>query len=85
VTPARETGVVWVDNRSKDVFFQRFGPEGGAILGAPVNVSRSPEIFSSLWERASGRDLPAMSRALATSAHQRAGLQHLFSIRFFKR
>jgi len=30
----------------KDVFFQRFGPDGRARLDDPVNVSGSPEIFS---------------------------------------
>jgi hypothetical protein len=46
VTAAGITGVAWVDNRRKDVFFQRFTPDGRPLLEAPVNVSRSPEIFS---------------------------------------
>lgn len=40
-----EAAVAWVDQARKDVFFQRFSA-GGAPLGAPVNVSRSPAIFS---------------------------------------
>jgi hypothetical protein len=39
------TAVAWVDQGRKDVFFQRFGPDG-ARLGEPVNVSRSPATFS---------------------------------------
>jgi hypothetical protein len=38
--------VAWVDQSVKDVFFQRFGPDGEPQLAAPVNVSRSPRIFS---------------------------------------
>lgn len=40
-----EAAVVWVDQARKDVFFQRFSAEG-ARLGEPVNVSRSPAVFS---------------------------------------
>ena len=35
----------WVDQARKDVFFQRFSPDGRK-LGQPVNVSRSPAVFS---------------------------------------
>ena len=41
-----EAGVVWVDQARKDVLFQRYGPRGEARLAEPVNVSRSPAIFS---------------------------------------
>lgn len=37
--------VAWVDQARKDVFFQKFSA-GGEALGEPVNVSRSPKIFS---------------------------------------
>jgi hypothetical protein len=37
--------VAWVDQSRKDVLFQRFSP-AGEKLGQPVNVSRSPAIFS---------------------------------------
>jgi hypothetical protein len=40
-----EAAVAWVDQARKDVFFRRFSA-GGAPLGAPVNVSRSPAVFS---------------------------------------
>ncbi len=40
-----EAAVVWVDQARKDVFFQRFSAES-ARLGEPVNVSRSPAVFS---------------------------------------
>jgi len=56
VTAAGNTGVVWVDNRRQDVFFQRFGPNGSARLADPVNVSRSPGIFSWLPKLATADD-----------------------------
>jgi hypothetical protein len=40
-----EVAVVWVDQARKDVFFQRVSA-AGVKLGEPVNVSRSPAIFS---------------------------------------
>lgn len=40
-----EAAVVWVDQARKDVFFQRFSATG-AKRGEPVNVSRSPAVFS---------------------------------------
>jgi hypothetical protein len=49
-TPALDdegyTGVAWVKQSSKDVFFQLFDPEGEAVLAEPINVSRSPDVFS---------------------------------------
>jgi hypothetical protein len=39
-------GVVWVDQARKDVLFQMYGSNGRPRLEAPVNVSRSPRIFS---------------------------------------
>lgn len=39
-------GVVWADQARKDIFFQRFSPEGREQLPKPVNVSKNPEIFS---------------------------------------
>jgi hypothetical protein len=41
-----QVGVVWADHSRKDLFFQRYGPDGKAQLHAPVNVSGSPRIFS---------------------------------------
>jgi hypothetical protein len=40
-----DISVVWVDQGRKDVFFQRFTATG-ARAGEPVNVSRSPAVFS---------------------------------------
>ncbi|MEN3277191.1 MAG: hypothetical protein V7631_2981 [Massilia sp.] len=43
--------VAWVDQKRKDVLFQRIGPGGrpdGNTRGKPVNVSRSPATFS--WQ-----------------------------------
>ncbi len=40
-----EMAVVWVDQARKDVFFQRFSA-AGAKRGEPVNVSRTPAVFS---------------------------------------
>ena len=39
------TGIAWVDQGEKDVFFRRLD-SGGAPAGEPVNVSRSPATFS---------------------------------------
>lgn len=38
--------VAWVDQAERDVFVQLFGQDGDARLEAPVNVSRSPRVFS---------------------------------------
>lgn len=40
-----EVALVWVDQARKDVFFLRFSASG-ARSGQPVNVSRSPQVFS---------------------------------------
>ena len=39
------TGIVWVDNQRKDVFFRSYTDQGRAVT-APVDVSRSPDVFS---------------------------------------
>lgn len=39
-------GVAWADQARKDVFFQLYGPDGRPRLPAPVNVSRTPRVFS---------------------------------------
>ncbi|WP_169617270.1 sialidase family protein [Nodosilinea sp. P-1105] len=39
-------GVAWADQTQQDIFFQRFGADGQPQLEQPVNVSRSPEVFS---------------------------------------
>jgi len=36
--------VAWADQKKQDIYFQRF--DSGEQSGAPVNVSRSPDIFS---------------------------------------
>lgn len=38
--------VAWVDQARKDIFFQVYTPAGKARFAKPVNISRSPEIFS---------------------------------------
>jgi len=38
--------VAWADHSRKDIFVQIYGPDGQKRLEAPVNVSRSPRIFS---------------------------------------
>jgi len=48
--------VAWVDQARKDVFFQFFDPHGEALSSEPVNVSRSPGIFSWLPRMVLGRD-----------------------------
>ena len=50
-------GVAWADQSRKDIFFQIYGPDGERRLEEPVNVSRSPQIFSWLPRMViSGRD-----------------------------
>jgi hypothetical protein len=39
------TGIVWVDQGRKDIYFQRF-TQHGAPAGKPINVSQSPATFS---------------------------------------
>lgn len=39
-------GVAWVDHTRKDVLFQLYGGDGAPRFAEPVDVSRSPEIFS---------------------------------------
>ncbi len=44
-----EAGVValaWVDQSRQDIFFQLYAPDGEMRFKEPVNVSRTPEIFS---------------------------------------
>lgn len=46
LAPDGAAAIVWVDHRDKDVHFQIYEPDGRPRFAAPVNVSRSPEIFS---------------------------------------
>lgn len=39
-------GVAWADQARKDIFFQIYEPGGNPRFSEPVNVSRSPQIFS---------------------------------------
>ena len=43
---AGRIAVAYVDQARQNVYFQRYDAAGRAILGAPVDVSRSPGIFS---------------------------------------
>jgi hypothetical protein len=47
--------VAWVDQARKDVLFQRFSAQGRPV-GEPLNVSRSPKVFSWLPRLALGPD-----------------------------
>lgn len=38
--------VAWVDQARKDVLFRRYDPDGRPLWQTPVDVSRSPEVFS---------------------------------------
>jgi hypothetical protein len=38
--------VAWVDQARKDIFFQRYSPDGKPAFKEPMNVSNTPEIFS---------------------------------------
>jgi len=46
ITDEGNAGVAWADHSRKDIFFQVFGPDGKARFSEPVNISRSPRIFS---------------------------------------
>jgi hypothetical protein len=39
-------GIAWVDNRRQNIFYQIYDDDGRAMLEGPVDVSRSPGIFS---------------------------------------
>jgi hypothetical protein len=51
--------VAWVDQRGKDVWFQRFAPDGTARRADPVNLSGTPAVFS--W-------LPRLARSPSPAA-----------------
>ena len=38
--------VAWAVHEQRDIFLQAYDQAGAAMLGAPVNVSKSPDIFS---------------------------------------
>ena len=46
IDAAGRVAVAWTDQSRKDIFFQLYGPDGKPRLKAPVNVSRSPDVFS---------------------------------------
>ena len=46
IDPQGFVAVAWADQSGHDIFFQIYGPDGGKRLEAPVNVSKSPRIFS---------------------------------------
>lgn len=41
-----DAAVAWVDQATKDVFFQRYSEKNQPLLAKPVNVSRSPKTFT---------------------------------------
>jgi hypothetical protein len=57
ITDQGNAGLVWVDHSRKDILFQVFATDGKARFAEPVNVSRSPGIFS--W----------LPRVIMTSGH----------------
>ena len=59
LAPDGAAEVVWVDHRRKDVLFQIYDPDGQPRFAAPVNVSRSPAVFSWLPRIALSPRLPA--------------------------
>ena len=46
ITDQGNTGVAWVDHSLKDIIFQIYTTDGRARFAEPVNISRSPGIFS---------------------------------------
>ena len=57
ITDEGNVGVAWADHSRKDILFQVCGPDGRARFAEPVNISRSPRIFS--W----------LPRVIMTSGH----------------
>ena len=57
ITDQGDAGVVWVDHSRHDILFQVYAPDGKARFDKPVNISRSPSIFS--W----------LPRVIMTSSH----------------
>jgi hypothetical protein len=57
ITDQGSVGVVWADHSRKDILFQVYAPDGRARFAEPVNISRSPGIFS--W----------LPRLIMTSGH----------------
>ena len=56
--PNGSSAVAWVDQRRKDVFFQVYAENGKPRLNQPVNVSRTPAVFSWLPRVALAPDGP---------------------------
>jgi len=46
INDAGVVAVAWADQARQDIFLQVFAPDGDRRFDAPVNVSRTPEIFS---------------------------------------
>lgn len=66
--------VVWVDHRDKDVHFQVFAPDGTPRLPEPVNVSRTPDVFSWLPRIVvSGRDVFVLWQEIVFSGGSHGG------------
>ena len=58
--PSGAANVVWVDQRAKDIFFQTYERDGTARLAKPVNISKTPAVFS--W-------LPRIARSPVEPRH----------------
>jgi hypothetical protein len=46
INEAGVVAVAWADQSRQDIFFQLYAPDGEKRFEAPVNVSRTPQIFS---------------------------------------
>lgn len=46
INDAGVVAVAWADQSEKDIYLQIYAGDGSRRLGAPVNVSRTPEVFS---------------------------------------
>jgi hypothetical protein len=57
ITDQGNAGVAWADHSRQDILFQVYSPDGRARFAEPVNISRSPGIFS--W----------LPRVIMTSGH----------------
>ena len=64
INDAGVAGVLFADHARRDIFFQVYGPDGKERFETPVNVSRSPHIFSWLPRLVMSSGDPAHVHAL---------------------
>jgi hypothetical protein len=76
MAPDGSVAVAWVDNRRQNVYLQRFDAEPRPLLDEPVDVSRSPGIFSWLPKIAmsdSGEEIAVLWQEIVFSGGSHGG------------